>query len=102
MISATPILFRAIIVSLMTVSLSVAMEEGQLLHGLSKFFQRTIPPKKYPMLHKPIYGCVGCMASFWGAVFYTLTAPLLGFNVFEMAYVMMMGVALNFIFVKLS
>lgn len=99
---ALEIFFRAVIVSLMVVSISISMEEEQLLHNLQKRLKMLFPPKKYPMLHKPLYGCVGCMASFWGGIFYLLTSPLLGFYPLEMAVVMIMGVALNFIFIKLS
>lgn len=94
--------YRALIVSLMVVSLSISMEDEQLLHGLQKRLRHLLPPNKYPMLHKPVYGCVGCMASFWGGIFYLLTSPLFGFYSLEMAVVMIMGVALNFIFIKLS
>jgi hypothetical protein len=94
--------FRAVVVSLMVVSLSISMEDEQLLHGLQRRLRLLLPPNKYPMLHKPVYGCVGCMASFWGGIFYLLTAPIFGFHPLEMAVVMIMGVALNFIFIKLS
>lgn len=94
--------YRALIVSLMVVSLSISMEDEQLLNGLQKRLRHLLPPDKHPMLHKPIYGCVGCMASFWGGIFYLMTAPIFGFHLLEMGIVMIMGVALNFIFIKIS
>ncbi|NBU70393.1 MAG: hypothetical protein EBS53_02915 [Bacteroidetes bacterium] len=50
-------LARALVVSLMTVSLSIMLEEEQLLGKVGKWFKKTIPPHKFPNLHKPIrYG----------------------------------------------
>ena len=95
-------LARALVVSLMTVSLSIMLEEEQLLGKVGKWLKKTIPPHKFPNLHKPIYGCVGCMASVWGSIFYLVTAPLMGFNLLQMGIVMLVGVTLNFILIKLS
>jgi hypothetical protein len=95
-------LTRALVVSLMTVSLSIMLEEEQLLGKVGKWLKKTIPPHKFPNLHKPIYGCVGCMASVWGSIFYLVTAPLMGFNLLQMGIVMLVGVTLNFILIKLS
>jgi len=95
-------LMRALVVSLMTVSLSIMLEEEQLLGKVGKWLKKTIPPHKFPNLHKPIYGCVGCMASVWGSIFYLVTAPLMGFNLLQMGIVMLVGVTLNFILIKLS
>ena len=95
-------LMRALVVSLMTVPLSIMLEEEQLLGKVGKWLKKTIPPHKFPNLHKPIYGCVGCMASVWGSVFYLVTAPLMGFNLLQMGIVMLVGVTLNFILIKLS
>jgi hypothetical protein len=95
-------LVRALVVSLMTVSLSIMLEEEQLLGKVGKWFKKTIPPHKFPNLHKPIYGCVGCMASVWGGIFYLVTAPLMGFDLLQMGVVMLVGVSLNFILIKLS
>lgn len=93
---------RAIVVSLLIVATHISMEDGMILNRFRVFLARLIP--ECSIWSKPIYNCVGCMASIWGVVYYALTAllPCFEFNFVEMSIVCIMCIPLNFIFIKLS
>lgn len=93
---------RAVIVSLLIVATSVSMEPGMIFESVGRWMSKVFPENS--ILHKPMYGCVGCMASIWGVIYYSATSllPFFDFNALEMIFVCIMCIPLNFIFVKLS
>lgn len=93
---------RAVVVSLLIVATHISMEDGMILNRFRVFLARLIP--ECSIWSKPLYNCVGCMASIWGVFYYALTAllPCFEFNVVEMSIVCIMCIPLNFIFIKLS
>lgn len=93
---------RAIVVSLLIVATHISMEEGMILNRFRAFLAKLVP--ECSIWSKPLYNCVGCMASIWGATYYTLTAllPHFCFNFVEMLIVCIICIPLNFIFIKLS
>lgn len=93
---------RAVVVSLLIVATHISMEDGMILNRFRAFLARLIP--ECSIWSKPLYNCVGCMASIWGVVYYALTAllPYFEFNFVEMSIVCIMCIPLNFIFIKLS
>jgi hypothetical protein len=87
---------RALIVSLLIVATETLLQDGMLLGFLGRWFE------KWPeALHKPLFGCIGCMASIWGVFWYTITSYHFGFDLFEMVIVCIMCITLNFIFYRL-
>jgi len=93
---------RAIVVSLLIVATHISMEDGMVLNKFRTLLARIIP--ECSVWSKPIYNCVGCMASIWGVFYYSMTAltPFFSFNLMEMTVVCIMCIPLNFIFIKLS
>lgn len=54
--------------SLFIIGLYEATEPGNLLASIHDFMETRFPS----WLYKPILGCVYCMASFWGSLFYLI------------------------------
>lgn len=86
----------------MIVATHISMEDGMFLNGFRNFLSKIVPDCN--ILSKPLYSCVGCMASVWGVFYYSMTAltPFFSFNLMEMLIVCIMCIPLNFIFIKLS
>lgn len=93
---------RAIVVSLMIVATHISMEADMWLEWLRRILSKLVPESS--VWSKPLYNCVGCMASVWGVFYYWITAltPYFGFSLIEMAIVCIICIPLNFIFIKLS
>jgi hypothetical protein len=93
---------RAIVVSLMIVATHISMEKDMWLEWLQCFLSKLVPESS--VWSKPLYNCVGCMASVWGVLYYSLTAltPYFGYSLMEMVIVCIICIPLNFVFIKLS
>ena len=93
---------RAIVVSLMIVATHISMEVDMWLEWLRRILSKIVPESS--VWSKPLYNCVGCMASVWGVFYYCITAltPYFGFSLIEMVIVCVICIPLNFIFIKLS
>ena len=93
---------RAIVVSLLIVATHISMEEGMILNRFRAFLAKLVP--ECSIWSKPLYNCVGSMASIWGAIYYSATTilPYFDFSLTEMTIVCIMCIPLNFIFIKLS
>ena len=104
----------AVITSLSCVSMYVLFQSNMLLSFFTdryriKDFTRNVvneyDDNKTKWYHKPLFACVGCMASFWGASFYALYTVALEFRCFdsiEMLCTCLICVPLNFIFNNLT
>jgi hypothetical protein len=93
---------RAIVVSLLIVATSISFEPEMLLHKFAKVLSKLFPEGH--ILNKPTHACVGCMASIWGAIYYSATSllPYFDFSLIEMIFVCIVCIPLNFIFTKLA
>lgn len=94
--------------SLSIVAVSILFESGMLLSFLVDKYRHIVTSEYYPnqkWYHKPLFACVGCMASIWGVFFYsTYTAALQfrAFDIAEMLIVCLCCIPLNFIFDRLA
>lgn len=66
MIASTTWLCLIFINSLLIIGLYEATEQGRLLSRLHDVLEQRLPD----YLYKPLLGCVYCMASVWGCVFF--------------------------------
>lgn len=64
------------------------INKGEICSGLIFFpFARWLDKKiKYDWIKKPLWKCVRCMASFWGAItFFGVVIPVFGFEYWQLA-----------------
>lgn len=66
MIASTTWLCLIFINSLLIIGLYEATEQGRALSQLHDVLERRLPD----FLYKPLLGCVYCMASVWGSIFF--------------------------------
>jgi hypothetical protein len=64
-----------IIISLFCNGINLIMSDGFILNPIKLYADRNCP-KWLRWLYTPIFGCVVCMASFWGSIGYVLIHPI--------------------------
>jgi hypothetical protein len=90
-----------VLVSLSIVAVSILFEQGMAFDFFPKLFNTDRPKWWY----KPLFSCVGCMASIWGASFYIGYTAVFGLRepcLSELLIVCLCAVPLNFIFDRLA
>lgn len=57
---------QSAIIALLVLSIWYTMQEGEIFHGIAKWFERNTPPA----FHPPLFECNVCMCFWYGSVLY--------------------------------
>lgn len=78
------IFIQALGCSAICLTMFVASREGMVLHWLNMLIEclASFLPKPLNILYKPFLGCLTCMCSVWGTVFYLTIFPYSGIREF--------------------
>lgn len=88
--NAINILLTSIIISLVCVGIYVTTWEGMIFYKLANRIKSVLEKRKLSMLHKPLFGCLTCMSSFW-----TLVAWFIDDCNFHLLWVMLCVAGIN-------
>lgn len=90
------IMFNSLVISLICLILFQASREGNVLYPLRMLIEvvfQFIP--KMEMFHKPFFGCLTCMCSVWGTIYYFTIYQ--GSGIKEYLLLVLIAGAFNFI-----
>jgi len=96
----TEMFLHAIACSMCCITIYAATRQGNILFPIVRFLNRYATSPILEFIKTPIYGCLTCMCSFWGILYYLTTfgLPQLAFTDLSniVKFVLMVG-ATNFV-----
>jgi hypothetical protein len=81
------------VISFIVMAIWFSMQEGEIFHGLAKWYERNTPEK----IHKPLFECPICMTPWYGSIYF-----LIAYGVsWAWPVVILAAMGLNVVIVKL-
>jgi hypothetical protein len=86
------IILKSFAMSMFCYGVYLSGADGMIFEKLSAFSK-----KHFGIFHKPLFGCIYCMASIWGTVSYILIINALGdkFGISELVVCCVMSISFN-------